>query len=234
MDDSSIIVNLDKSIRITQTNAMDKLSVWPRNIDLCITRMPIRKRDGYNLEFVNDFSKKLKPCMVKNGMVFLVCYSPSEDKTRPFQIVQSMIAEGFYLRDIIVIEKSWFPGKRSTNSLVNSYDYVLWFSMSDQFSIDVEPIKKYMMLEKEADLGNIWYCSSSSLDESISPDLCELLVRFSSLLPGSAIFDPMMGNMGMLKACLKLGHSLYGFDTDLRKLKAYKKIIEEFKDFSKE
>jgi len=42
--------NLDKffnsNIRVNTVSALDSDAVWPHNIEICITRVPIRKRDG--------------------------------------------------------------------------------------------------------------------------------------------------------------------------------------------
>jgi DNA modification methylase len=47
-------------------------------------------------------------------------------------------------------------------------------------------------------------------------------------LPGSVVFDPYCGTSASLRACLKLGHSFYGFEKDSRQLKKYEKIVKEF------
>jgi tRNA G10 N-methylase Trm11 len=86
-----------------------------------------------------------------------------------------------------------------------------------------------MLDETSPCVGNTWLVETGSLDESYSDDLASLLIRMSDLLPGSSVFDPFMGNSAILKACLTMGHSLTGFETDKRKIKQYQKIIEDFK-----
>ena len=221
-------VTFDTHIRVDEVDPMGRDAVWPANIEACVTRFPIRKRDGFSPELVKSFVTKLKANVVKNGFVFIICYAPSECKHRPFEIAKEMSAAGFHHVDNIVIEKTWMPGKRAENMLVNSHDYVMFFVNGDVWKIDRTPIKYYMMQDESAPcVGNVWLVQTGGLDEAYSDDLAELLLRFSDLLPGSCIFDPFMGNTGILKACLKLGHSLTGFEKDARKMMQYQKVIEE-------
>jgi hypothetical protein len=177
---------------------------------------------------MKNFAEKLKSSMAQNGLVFLVCYAPTEAKFRPFEVAKTMMDAGFNHVDNIVIEKTWLPGKRAENMLVNSHEYVLFFCNGDVWKIDRQPVKKYLMLEDSAPcVGNTWLVETGSLDEAYSDDLAELLLRMASCLPGSSVFDPFMGNSASLKACLKLGHSLTGFETDQRKISQYKKVIED-------
>lgn len=216
------------SVKINQTDLFDRDSVWPQNVEVCITRVPIRKRDGYSDEFIKNFSQRLKASMAQNGLVFLVCYAPTEAKFRPFEVAKAMVDAGFNHIDNIVIEKTWLPGKRAENMLVNSHEYVLFFCNGNIWKIDRQPIKKYLMLEDTAPcIGNTWLVETGSLDEAYSEDLAELILRMASCLPGSSVFDPFMGTSASLKACLKLGHSLTGFETDQRKIAQYKKVIDD-------
>lgn len=224
----SLIFNT--SVKINQSNLLDRDSVWPNGVEVCITRMPIRKRDGYSESFIKTFASKLKASMAPNGLIFLICYAPTEAKFRPFEVAKTMVEEGFNHIDNIVIEKTWLPGKRAENMLVNSHEYVLFFCNGDVWKIDRQPVKKYLMLEDNVScIGNTWLVETGSLDEAYSEDLAELLIRMSSCLPGSSVFDPFMGNSASLKACLKLGHSLTGFEMEPRKVSQYKKIIDDFK-----
>lgn len=221
----------DSSIKISNMMPMDSSSIWPHSVEICITRVPIRKRDGYSVDFVKNLANKLKASMAPNGIVYLICYAPTECKFRPFEIGSEMVKAGFNHVDNIVIEKTWLPGKRSENNLVNSHDYVLFFCNGDVWKIDRSPVKQYLMLDETSPcIGNTWLVETGSLDESYSDDLANLLIRMSDLLPGSSVFDPFMGNSAVLKACLTMGHSLTGFETDKRKIKQYQKIIEEFKN----
>jgi len=206
---------------------MDKDAVWPHSIELTICRVPIRKRDGYSLESVKALAKKLKTHVVNNGIVFLICYSPTEDKSRPFEIGKAMANEGFTYIDNIIVEKSWFPGKRSENNLVNSHEFVLHFCNGKVWKLDRLPIREYLMTNNTLSCpGNTWKVETGSLDDSYPIELAELLIRMTDCLPGSAIFDPYMGSSAALRAALKLGHSFHGFEQDIRKIKKYKKIIE--------
>lgn len=218
------------SVKIHQLNHSDTDAVWPANQDISICRVPIRKRDGFCPQKMQAFANKLKASMANNGVVFLICYAPNEAKWRPFEVAKQMVDAGFTHVDNIVIEKTWLPGKKAENTLVNSHDYVLFFCNGDNWKIDRDAVRKYSMLEETTScIGNTWLVETGSLDESYSEDLAELLIRTADCLPGSSIFDPCMGNTAILRACLKLGHSLTGFETDQRKIKQYKKIIEDYK-----
>jgi hypothetical protein len=218
------------SVKIHQLRHDDPDAVWPANVEITISRIPIRKRDGYSTEFIRNFAKRLKASMSTNGVVYLICYAPSEAKWRPFEIAKEMVDAGFSHVDNIVVEKTWLPGRRAENTLVNSHDYVLFFCNGNGWKIDRDPVKRYLMLEDSAPcIGNTWLVETGSLDEAYSEDLAELLIRTSDCLPGSSVFDPFMGNSASLRACLKLGHSLTGFETDNRKIDQYKKVIKDQK-----
>lgn len=226
---SNLFSVFDTSIKISQNNLFDRDAIWPQNVEVCVTRVPIRLRDGYSEQFMNNFAEKLKASMSQNGLVFLICYAPTEAKFRPFEIAKTMVDVGFKHIDNIIIEKTWLPGKRSENMLVNSHEYVLFFCNGSVWKIDRQPVKKYLMLEDSAPcVGNTWLVETGSLDEAYSEDLSELLLRMACSLPGSSVFDPFMGNSASLRTCLKLGHSLTGFEMDQRKIHQYKKIIENY------
>lgn len=223
------------NIRINQVDAMSKDAVWPNNIEICICRVPIRKRDGYNIEAINSFAAKLKAHMVPNGIVFFVCYAPVENKGRPFEVSEVMIANGFNHIDNIIIQKSWFPGKRSETNLVNTHEYVMHFCNGNVWKLDRLPIREYLGTPENVTCpGNTWVVETGSLDDSYSIDLAELLVRMTDCLPGSVIFDPFMGSQAGLQAALKLGHSFHGFEKDKRKIKKYEKLITKYKSKEKE
>lgn len=219
------------SIRIHNLDPMSKDAIWPKNQEICITRVPIRKRDGWSPEAFNEFAKKLKANMVKNGVVFLICYAPTEAKYRPFEVAKLMVDNGFTHIDNIIIKKTWWPGKRSETNLVNSHEYVLHFCNGDVWKLDRLPIHQYLDMPDETScIGNTWSIETGSLDESYPVDLAELLIRMTNCLPGSVIFDPYCGGTGSLRAALKLGHTFYGFEQDTKQLKKYEKIIKEFED----
>ena len=218
---------LDTSINIQEMNPMGECSIWPMNVEICITRIPIRKRDGFSMEVIKAFAQRLKKHMVNNGVVFLVCYAPTEDKARPFEIARAMTDAGFKHVDNIAIQKTWFPGKRSEINLVNSHEYVFHFCNGNIWKLDRAPIRKYMQIDESMSCpGNTWTINTGSLEESIPTDLAELLLRMTDALPGSIVFDPFGGNSATLQASIKLGHSIWLFEQDERKMKRYKKIIE--------
>jgi len=217
------------NIRVSSLDPFDKDAVFPHGIEICISRVPIRKRDGYNPEKLKEMLKKVKANMVKNGVMFLICYAPIECKGRPFEVANIAVEEGFNHVDNIIIEKTWLPGKRSEVNLVNSHEYVMYFCNGSVWKLDRLPIKEYMGSDDDLSCpGNTWKIETGSLDEAYPPDLAELLIRMSDVLPGSIIFEPFGGASSALEAALKLGHSYYGFEKSERKMKKNKKIIDEF------
>jgi hypothetical protein len=208
---------------------MDKDSIWPSNIEVCITRVPIRKRDGWDEEKFKKFTNRLKNHMAHNGIVFLICYAPTEAKWRPFEVGKMMVDAGFTHIDNIIVQKTWFPGKRSETNLVNSHEYVLHFCNGKTWKLDRLPVRNYLNTSDELScMGNTWLIETGSLDEAYPVDLAELLIRMTNCLPGSVIFDPYGGGTGSLKAALKLGHSYYSFETNRKNIEKYNKLIEEF------
>ena len=222
------------NIRISNIDPLDKDAVWPNNIELCICRIPIRKRDGFSSEQVKAFATKLKTHMVKNGIAFLICYAPVEDKARPFEVARAMTSAGFNHIDNIIVEKSWYPGKRSEINLVNSHEYVLHFCNGDVWKLDRLPVREYLKTEDDITCpGNTWKVETGSLDEAYPLDLAELLIRMTDCLPGSLIFDPYCGTSASLQASMLLGHSFYGFEKDPKRIKKYEKIVKDFKETNK-
>lgn len=219
------------TVRIQDRSSLSQDAIWPANVEICLTRVPIRKRDGWDADDFSKFAKKLKSSMVTNGVVFLICYAPIEAKWRPFEVAKMMVDAGFTHVDNIVIEKTWFPGKRSETNLVNSHEYVLHFCNGNVWKLDRLPIRQYLNIDDDLSCpGNTWQVETGSLDESYPVDLAELLVRMTNCLPGSVVFDPYGGGTGALKAALKLGHSFFGFETDKKQLKKYERIIEAFNE----
>lgn len=217
------------SIRIQEMDCMSSDAVWVSNIEICIARIPIRKRDGWDEVKFKQFTEKLKNHMVPNGVVFFICYAPTEAKSRPFEVAKIMTDSGFHHIDNIVIQKTWFPGKRSETNLVNSHEYVLHFCNGDVWKLDRLPLKQYLRIHDNLSCpGNTWQVETGSLDEAYPVDLAELLIRMTNCLPGSVVFDPYCGGTGSLRAALKLGHSFYGFESDKRQIKKYEKIVSDF------
>lgn len=219
------------SVRIQEMDCMADDAIWAANTEICITRIPIRKRDGWDPKKFEEFTKRLKANMVPNGIVFLICYAPIEAKARPFEVAKTMIDAGFNHVDNIVVKKTWFPGKRSETNLVNSHEYVLHFCNGDVWKLDRLPLRQYMKVHDELSCpGNTWEIETGSLDESYPVDLAELLIRMTNCLPGSVVFDPYCGGTGSLRAALKLGHSFFGFETDKKQLKKYEKIVSDYNE----
>ena len=210
-------------------DSMHSDATWAKNIEVCITRVPIRKRDGYDPEKFKQFATKLKNHVIPNGIVFLICYAPIEAKWRPFEVAKMMADAGFTHIDNIIVKKTWYPGKRSETNLVNSHEYVLHFCNGNVWKLDRLPIREYMETNDDTTCpGNTWEIETGSLDESYPVDLAELLIRMTDCLPGSLIFDPYCGGTGSLRAALKLGHSFYGFEKDSKQIKKYETIVKEY------
>lgn len=228
----SNIKNLfNTTVRIQDLDPMSPDSVWPKNTEVVVTRIPIRKRDGYDAEKFAEFAKRLKNHMVPNGVVFLICYAPIEAKWRPFELGKIMSDAGFNHIDNIVVKKTWFPGKRSEVNLVNSHEYVLHFCNGDVWKLDRLPIRQHMKTDSEVTCpGNTWEVETGSLDESYPPELAELLIRMTDCLPGSVVFDPYGGGTASLRAALKLGHSYFGFETDSKQMKKCEKVMKEYNE----
>jgi len=228
---NNLLKLFNSNIRVSGISALDSDAIWPHRIEICITRVPIRKRDGYDDLMMRGFAHKLKSNMVKNGIVFLVCYAPVECKSRPFEIAKHMTDAGFNHIDNIIVQKSWFPGKRSEINLVNSHEYVLYFCNGDVWNLDRLPIRDYLKIGEDVTCpGNTWKVETGSLDESIPADLAELLLRMTDALPGSIVFDPFMGNQSTMLTSIKLGHSFYGFEKDPKRVKKYEKLIKKYTD----
>jgi DNA modification methylase len=216
------------TVRVQNIDSMSEDAVWPKNCEVAITRVPIRKRDGFDAQKFSEFASKLKNHMVPNGVVFLICYAPTEAKWRPFELGKIMSDAGFTHIDNIVVKKTWFPGKRSEVNLVNSHEYVLYFCNGNVWKLDRLPVRQHMNTESSVTCpGNTWEVETGSLDEAYSVELAELLIRMTDCLPGSVVFDPYGGGTASLKAALKLGHSFFGFEKDEKQLKKCEKLVKE-------
>lgn len=203
------------NVRVSSLDPMSSDAIWPMNTEVCFTRVPIRKRDGFEIESFKKFAEKLKQHMIPNGIVFLICYAPMEAKSRPFEIAKAMTDVGFHHIDNIIVQKTWFPGKRSEVNLVNSHEYVLHFCNGNVWKLDRLPVRQYLDTDDDVSCpGNTWRVETGSLDESYPVELAELLIRMTDCLPGSIIFDPYGGGTGSLRAALKLGHTFFGFNID--------------------
>lgn len=214
MDDKDNLYDFfSPSVRISPLDPMSDDAIWPMNTEICITRVPIRKRDGFDIDVFKKFAEKLKKHMVTNGVVFLICYAPIEAKSRPFEVAKAMTDAGFHHIDNIIVQKTWFPGKRSEVNLVNSHEYVLHFCNGKVWKLDRLPIRTYLNTEDDVSCpGNTWQVETGSLDEAYPVDLAELLIRMTDCLPGSIVFDPFGGGTGSVRSALKLGHTFYGFN----------------------
>jgi hypothetical protein len=202
----------------------------PANIDLCVTKLPIRKVDGFSMDFMGKLAKELKSKMSKNGLVFLICYAPTECKARPFEISKAMTDEDFIHVDNIIVEKTWVSGKRKPDMLCNSHEFALFFSKTKNWQINKKALKDYLGFSDDEFLGNNWLFDSGLLKESIPRHLPEALMRMTCNLPGSLVVDPFMSNKATLEAALKLGFSFWGCEKNPNRIKEYKKVILKHKE----
>jgi len=202
---------------------------FPSSIEICLTRVPIRVKDGYSKEMMESFATQLKSKMIKNGIVFLICYGPIEDKTRPYEIAVEMVKAGFKHIDTIICEKTWLPGKRTDSNLVNAFDYVFYFCNGNTWSLDRQPLRDYLKTDIDISCpGNVWKIKTGSLDDSYSIDLAYLLIKMTALLPGSLVFEPFMSSRYSLMMALEMGYSFIGYEAKKKKIEEYKKIIKEY------
>lgn len=222
------------NVRLSSLEPMSEDAIWPMNTEVCITRVPIRKRDGFEVASFTKFVQKLKQHMIPNGIVFLICYAPIEAKSRPFEVAKIMTDAGFYHIDNIVVQKTWYPGKRSEVNLVNSHEYVLHFCNGNVWKLDRLPLRNYLKTPDEVSCpGNTWQIETGSLDEAYPVDLAELLIRMTDCLPGSIIFDPFGGGTGSLRAALALGHTFFGFNVNGKLARKCDLIIKDYIENSK-
>lgn len=220
---------MNRNIRILNSNPMSNSTIFPANSDICITRLPVRKVDGYTEAFINNFIEKIKSSMTDGGIVFLICYAPVECKSRPFEISKKMVEAGFTHIDNIVVEKTWVPGRRMDNMLTNSHEYVLYFCKGSAWTIDKEALEDFFQIDKTDEfLGNTWLIDTGALEQSIPICLAEALIRMTNCLPGALIIDPFMENDSTLQVAMKLGYSFWGCETDKKRIKKYEKIMNDY------
>jgi len=224
--------NFPSTLRVQNFDSLDNNAVWPHGVQVVITRIPIRKKDGFTIEKMKQLAEKIYNNMAQNGIVFFICYAPMEAKYRPFEIAKIMSDQGFTHIDNIILQKSWYPGKRSETNLVNSYDFALYFCKGNVWRLDRVPLMDYLGTPEELSCpGNMWYIETGSLEESFPCHLAEMLIRMTDSLPGSIILDPFMNTNSTIIASIKTGMSFYGYDKELKNIKKYEKIIDEYKTF---
>lgn len=213
---------------VQPTSFFDPEAVQVKNIEVVITRVPGRSKDGYSLDMVNSLTNRLKESVVDGGFVFLICYGPIECRWRPFEISKVMCEKGFNQIDNIIIRKSWNSGKRTEHALTNNYEYVLFFINGKARILDKRPLRKYFGTpEEETCIGNVWDIKDTTLNDSISYDLSNLLIKLTNILPGSTIMNPFGGSVHLLKAAIELGHSYYSWEPNPRNYQRLINIIKK-------
>lgn len=219
-----------QSAKILNENPVYADTIFPANSDICITKIPIRHVDGYSKKFIEGLADKLSGCMAINGMVFLICYAPTECKYRPFEVAKVMADKGFHHVDNIIVEKTWVSGRKIDNMLLNSHEYVLVFSKSKNWVMDKKALEIFFGIEGNDFLGNTWIFDSGLLSQSIPVHLAEALMRMVQCLPGALVIDPFMSNENTLKISLKLGYSFWGCEKDKKRMPDYEDIINKHKE----
>jgi len=218
-----------QNTKIINHDILSEFIDFPANSDICITKLPIRRVDGYKKTFLVEFANKLFNCMGANGIVFLICYAPTECKYRPFEIAKEMENVGFKHVDNIIIEKTWVFGRKISNMLSNSHEYVLMFSRSPNWIINKKSLELFLGIGPDEFLGNTWLFESGPLSQTISPQLAEALMLMVQCLPGALVIDPFMSNTSTMRAALKLGYSFWGCEKDPSKMKNYEAILKKYK-----
>jgi len=219
-----------QSAKIFQENVAYSDIIFPAHVDICITKIPIRQIDGYSEEFIMAFADKLSACISPNGMIFLICYAPTECKYRSFEVSKIMTDKGFHHVDNIIVEKTWVSGRKIDNMLLNSHEYALVFSKSKDWVMDKRALELFFGIEGSDFLGNCWVFESGLLSQSIPIPLAEALMRMVQCLPGALVMDPFMSNESTLKVALKLGYSFWGCEKDKNRMKDYENIISKHKE----
>ena len=223
--------NLEASFRTSHViNEVDIFSgnaSIPHNIDIVIGRVPIRVKDGYSIDLLKKLADILMTHVSENGWIFLISYPPSEAKYRRFEIGKVFTEKKFLHIDTLISQKKWISGKRTPCTFVNMYDQVMIFRKTKPTFIDKRPIKKFMGIDDDIDCpGNIIQVSDTSLNDNVSYQLATLLIQLSAVLPAALVMDPFGGNVTILEACLKLGHSLTTFEPDGKKFKQLSTILK--------
>jgi hypothetical protein len=143
---------------------------------------------------------------------------------------------GLNLVDIVVTTRPWWGGKRSDTHLAMSHEYIFFFTKSNRWFLDRTPI--YPLLEGAkyegaTCPGNAWVIKESWPLASYNPaevyptELAAAIMKMICLLPGSVVFDPIMGGPNGLISAVSCGHSFIGFESDPRQYEKYGKVIKK-------
>jgi hypothetical protein len=152
-----------------------------------------------------------------------------------------MVKAGFILVDIIVASRPWWGGKRSDTHLALSHEYIFLFSKSSAWYLDRSPVYPLLDGPKYEDAscpGNAWdlkwNLKTFNPAENYSADIAAAIMKMVCLLPGSVVFDPIMGGSSGLEAAIECGHSFIGYEPDLDKYTKYGKILKKANKLMKE
>lgn len=222
---------------ITINNCSHTSEEWKRNIDLFLFRFPTRRKDGsYDLD-LPKFCSKIMDSLNSRGWCVTFAYGSIENKLRPFVFAASMVKAGFNLVDVVVASRPWWGGKRSDTHLALSYEYVFLFSKAPTWYLDREsiyPLLEGAKYEGASCPGNSWdfkwNLKNFNPAENYSADLASAIMKMVCLLPGSVVFDPIMGGSSGLEAAMECGHSFIGYEVDADK---YAKCFKTMKKVQK-
>jgi DNA modification methylase len=140
-----------------------------------------------------------------------------------------MAEYGFFQADNIIIRKRWNSGKRTDYSLTNNYEYAMFFTNGKVKILDKKPLRRYFKTPEEDCVGNVWDIQDTTLNDTVSFDLGELLIRLTNILPGSSVMNPFGGSTSLLRAVMKLGHSFYSWEGNEKNRSKFLNIIKKNK-----
>lgn len=192
-------------------------------------RFPSRKKDGTNIFDDKDFAKRTYESLNSRGWCIFYAYCSIENKLRPFEFALEMQAAGLIPVDVVIITRPWFGGKKSDTHLSLGYEYAFIFSKHDNWFLDRIPVNAVLSSDKHdlsACPGNSWFLKDYNPAEIYASDLAAAIMKMTGLLPGSVVFDPLMGGSGGLEAAVACGHSFIGFEQDMDKYNKYPKVLK--------
>jgi len=233
MENSKKTFNVLQSEYTILNKNITEVAIWPRNIDLVITRFPATEKDGYSKGLAGYVANKAFNGMNSNTLLYLVVSSLKESKERPFALIDIFTSVGFNFIDTIIWVRNKFTPTQGAKRLNNIYDFVFLLSKGDNYHLDRQSIvylKKQSLPECEEDYicpGNVWKIKIDDRD-STPIELYESIIKLSNILPNSLIVDPFL-TLSTFKASLQLGHSFWGCSENKKVCKDCNEIIKQLK-----
>lgn len=206
---------------------------WPINAGLMITKVPATTKDGYSKGYMAYIANRAYYSLDSNSLAFIIVSSYKEEKIRPFEVIEQMVAAGFKFIDFIIWIKNKYIPTQGNKRLNNVFDFVLMFSKGDNYHLNRESVaflKNRLDVQNDNEYlcaGNVWKIKIDDR-EFVPYELIECLIRVANLLPNTLIIDPIMGNGTTLKVSLDHTHSFWGCESDKLRYDQCKKVIREF------